>query len=190
LALLNKKKSELGLLLGGEFTTKTITISDQKLAFRRSIAYSVDYERRLSNGNTALLLEVPFAAAPSRKVRTPQLNAITTLATLFVTPSLRVQFVSHALASPWLSGGFGYGLYEGSSVLRNGVPNREVHRSVATAQFGAESIFAPRSNCYSRLGPEARFGTTTPLNAASFRVPVQRIGQAIVVISGGLIVHS
>jgi len=35
-----------------------------------------------------------------------------------------------------LSSGFGYGLYEGSSVLQNGAANAEIHRSVATAQFG------------------------------------------------------
>src|SRR6266849_8337337 len=57
-----------------------------------------------------------------------QLNAITSLATLFVTPSLRVRFASHAPASPWLSGGFGYGLHEGSSVLQNGVTNTEINR--------------------------------------------------------------
>jgi hypothetical protein len=53
-----------------------------------------------------------------------------------VTPSLRSQFMSDAPASPRLSGGFGYGLYEGSSVLQNGVVNTEIHRNVATAQFG------------------------------------------------------
>jgi|SRR6266849_8031171 len=88
--------------------------SNQKLSFGRSIAHSVDYARRLSSGNTALLLEFPFAAAPSHKVESAQLNAITSLATLFLTPSLRVRFASHAPASPWLSGGFRYGLYEGS----------------------------------------------------------------------------
>ena len=42
--------------------------SNQKLSFGRSIAYSVDYARRLSSGNTALLLEFPVAAAPSHRV--------------------------------------------------------------------------------------------------------------------------
>src|SRR6266404_1336836 len=78
--------------------------SNQKLSFGKSIAYSVDYARRLSSGNTALLLEFPVAAAPSHKADSAQLNAITSLATLFLTPSLRVRFASHAPASPWLSG--------------------------------------------------------------------------------------
>ena len=53
-----------------------------------------------------------------------------------MTPSLRSQFMSAAPASSRLSGGFGYGLYEGSSVLQNGIVNTEIHRNVATAQFG------------------------------------------------------
>jgi hypothetical protein len=108
-----KKKSELGLLLDAEFIPQATTTLNQKLSFGKSIAYSVDYARRLSTRNTAVLLEFPFAAAPSHKVESVQLNTIDSLATLFVTPSLRAQFVSHALASPWLSAGFGYGLYEG-----------------------------------------------------------------------------
>jgi len=31
----------------------------------------------------------------------------------------------------------GYGLYEGSSALQGGVANTEIHRNVATVQFGA-----------------------------------------------------
>jgi len=87
-----------------EVISQATISSNQKLSFGRSIAHSVDYARRLSSGNTALLLEFPFAAAPSHKVESAQLNAITSLATLFLTPSLRVRFASHAPASPWLSG--------------------------------------------------------------------------------------
>src|SRR6266849_10044953 len=87
-----EEKNELGLLLGAEFIPRAATTSDQKQSFGRSVAYSVDYARRLSRGNTALLLEFPVAAAPSHRVESAQLNAITTLATLFVTPSFRAGF--------------------------------------------------------------------------------------------------
>ena len=89
LSFAQEEKNELDLLLGAEFIPRATTISNQKLSFGRSIAYSVDYARRLSSGNTALLLEFPFAAAPSHKVESAQINATTSLATLFVTPSLR-----------------------------------------------------------------------------------------------------
>ena len=136
LSFAQEEKNELGLLLGAEFIPRAATTSNQKLNCGRSVTYSVDYARRLSSGSTALLLEFPFAAGPSHRVESAQRNAITSLATLFVTPSLRARFLNHAPASPWLSGGFGYGLYEGSSVLQNGAANAEIHRSVATAQFG------------------------------------------------------
>ena len=73
LSFAQERKNELGLLLGAEFIPRAATTSNQKLSFGRSVAYSVDYARRLSSGKT----------------ESAQLNAITSLATLFVTPSLR-----------------------------------------------------------------------------------------------------
>jgi hypothetical protein len=107
---LAQEKNELGLLLGAEFIPRAATASKQKLSFGRSIAYSVDYARRLSGGVAALLLEFPFAAAPSHKVESAQLYAISSLATLFVTPSFRARVCEPCARIPWLSGGFGYGL--------------------------------------------------------------------------------
>src|SRR6266481_6279550 len=98
-----EEKNELSLRLGAEVIPQATTSSNQRLSFGGSIAYSVDYARRRSRGNTALLLEFAFAAAPSHKVESAQINAITSLATLFVTPSLRVRFASHApVAIRWL----------------------------------------------------------------------------------------
>jgi hypothetical protein len=131
-----EEKNERGLSLGAEFIPRAATTSNQKLSFGRSVAHSVDCARRLFRGTTALLLESPFAAGPSHRLGSAQHNAITSLATLFVTPSLRNQSVSHAPRSPRLSLGFGFGLYEGSGVLRSGVADTEMHRTVATAQFG------------------------------------------------------
>jgi len=189
LTFAQEEKNELGLLLGAEFIPRATTTSNQKLSFGRSIAYSVDYARRLSSGNTALLLEFPFAAAPSHKVESAQINTTTSLATLFVTPSLRARFLNHAPASPWLSGGFGYGLYEGSSVLQNGVANAEIHRSVATAQFGGGSDVRTRLKLLFPIGFRGEVRDFYTLNTPSFGVPVQGTQQQKVVVSGGLVVH-
>jgi len=81
LSFAQEKKNELGVLLGAEFIPRAVTTSNQKLNVGRSVAYSVDYARRLSSGNIALLLEFPFVAAPSHRVESAQLNAITSLAT-------------------------------------------------------------------------------------------------------------
>ena len=69
LSFAQEEKNELGLLLGAEVIPQATISSNQKLSFGRSIAYSVDYARRLSRGNTALLLQFPFAAAPSHQVQ-------------------------------------------------------------------------------------------------------------------------
>jgi hypothetical protein len=151
--------------------------------------YSVDYARRLSSGNTALRLEFPFAAAPSQKVESAQLNTITSLATLFVTPSLRGRLVSHAPASPWLSSGFGYGLHEGSRVLQNGVINREIHRNVATAQVGGGIDVRTRLRLLFPIGLRGEVRDFYTLGKPSFGVPVQRSEQHNVVVSGGLVIH-
>lgn len=136
LGLAQEGKNELGLLLGAELIPRATTASNQKLSFGGSIIYSLDYARRLSGGNTGLLLKFPLAASPSHKVARAEPNAIKNLATLFITPSLRVRFLNQAAASPWFSGSFGYGLYEGSSRLQDRVANPEIHRNVAVAQFG------------------------------------------------------
>ena len=49
LALLKTENNELGLLLGAEFVPQATTTLNQNLSFGKSIAYSVDYARRLSN---------------------------------------------------------------------------------------------------------------------------------------------
>ena len=189
LSFAQEEKNELGLLLGAEFIPRATTTSNQKLSFGRSIAYSVDYARRLSSGNTALLLEFPFAAAPSHKAESAQINAITSLATLFVTPSLRVRFASHAPASPWLSGRFGYGLYEGSSVLQKGVTNTEIRRNVGTAQFGSGIDVRTRLKLLFPIGLRGEVRDYYTLKTPRFGVPIQRRKQHNVVVSAGLVVH-
>jgi hypothetical protein len=102
LSFAQEEKNELGLLLGAEFIPRAATTSNQKLSVGRSVAYSVDYARRLSRGKHRPAPGVPVhcRAESYHTVESAQLNAITSLATLFVTPSLRAQFVSHAPASP------------------------------------------------------------------------------------------
>jgi hypothetical protein len=184
-----EEKNQLGLLLGAEFIPRAATTSNQKLSFGKSVAFAVDYARRLSSGNTALLLEFPFAAGPSHRVESAQLNATTSLATLFVTRSLRAQLVSHAPASPWLSAGLGYGLDEGSSVLQDGVANTEIHRNVATAQFGGGIDVRTQLKLLFPIGFRGEFRDSYTLGKPRFGVPVQRSEQRGLVVSGGLVVR-
>jgi len=64
-------------------------------------------------------------------------QSIVSLATIFVVPSLRVEFAPNAVISPWVSGGFGYGISEGSEFFGNEVRNSSRYQSTGAAQFGA-----------------------------------------------------
>jgi len=107
---------------------------------------------------------------------------------LFVTPSLQTQFVSQAPASPWLSGGFGRGLYGGSRVLQSGVANTQIHRNVATAQFGGGIDVRTRLKPLFPFGLRGAVRDFYTLGTPSCGVPVQRSEQQNVVASGGLVV--
>jgi hypothetical protein len=188
LGFAQEKESELGLLLGAEFIPQTTTASGNQLSFGRSITYSADYARHLSGENTALFLEFPFAASPSHKVSSTRPNAITSLATLYVTPSLRVRVASHAPLSPWLSGGFGYGLYEGSSVFKNGVRNAQIYRSAGTAQFGGGVDLRTPLKVLFPVSIRGEVRDYYTVETPSFGVSVQRTGQHNVVVAGGLVI--
>jgi len=86
-----------------------------------------------------LFLEFPAFAAPSHSVSNAS-GAIpatpVSLATFYITPSLRVNFKRQSRISPWVSFGGGYGLYEGSEKLANGVTNPDRFTSTGTLQWG------------------------------------------------------
>lgn len=143
-----------------KFIPRAATTFNQKLSFGRSAAFA-DYARRLSSGDTALLLEFPFAAGPSHRVESAQLNAIASLATLFVTP-LRCE--------PSLCA---------TLLLRHGYPRTSDMNSTGEVAYcktelltrnfigtwrqrnsARESTSAPSSNCGSRSASEASFGTS------------------------------
>jgi hypothetical protein len=95
----------------------------------------------------------------------------------------------NAPASPWLSGGFGYGLYEGSSVLQYGVTNTEIHRNVGTAQFGGGIDVRTRLKLLFPIGLSGEVRDYYTLKTPRFGVPIQRREQRNVVVSAGLVVH-
>lgn len=182
------KNNELGFLLGAEFIPGKSAATGSSLDFTRGIIFSANYARRISSGQTALFLEFPFAATPSHRVQTTQSGVITDIATLYVTPSLRANFVHDSNVSPWISAGFGYGLYEGSQLLNNAATNPQRHVSTGTLQFGAGvdvrtgiEILVPIS-----LRGEVRDFYT--LKSPFFATPVDG-GQHNIVAAGGFVIH-
>jgi len=130
-------RNDLRLLLGGSFVSKRTTAAGVPIDFGASIAFSANYADNIKAGNTSLWIEFPFVAEPSNKVQSADLNSIVSLATIFVVPSLRVKFASNAGISPWFSGGFGYGIWEGSEFFGNSTRNNSRYQSTGAVQFGA-----------------------------------------------------
>lgn len=182
-------KNDLGLLLGGGFIPQRTTEGGAAINFGTSIAFSANYARQLKDGNISLFVEFPFVAEPSNHVKSSDGQSIVSLATIFVVPSLRVKFASNAAISPWISGGFGYGISEGSEFFGNGSRNSSRYQSTGAAQFGAGldvrtpiRVWFPIS-----LRGEVRdyYAVTNP----GFGTAVQGGGQHNIVVSGGMVLH-
>ena len=108
-ALGQETKNETGFLLGSEQIPGFTTTTGAPLSVGGSVAFSFDYARKLKGERTALFVEIPFAAAPSHHGSSSQPGTATSLATLYIVPSIRLQAFANRRFSPWLSGGFGYG---------------------------------------------------------------------------------
>ncbi len=182
-------KNDLGLLLGGGFVPQRTTAGGAAISFGASIAFSANHARQLKGDNTSLFVEFPFVAEPSNSVQSADAQSIVSLATIFVVPSLRVKFASGAPISPWVPGGFGYGISEGSEFFGNGARNSSRYQSTGAAQFGAGvdvstpiKVWFPIS-----LRGEVRdyYAATNP----AFGTAVLGGGQHNIVVSGGVVLH-
>jgi hypothetical protein len=86
-----ERKNETGFLLGSEQIPGFTTTAGTPLSLGGNVAFSFDYARRLKGERTGLFVEVPFAAAPSHRGGSSQPGTTTSLATLYIVPSIRLQ---------------------------------------------------------------------------------------------------
>jgi hypothetical protein len=181
------QRNELGFLLGGELIQSTTTSSGSAVRLGSSLVFSAAYDRHLAGRRTEFLLDIPFAAGPSHSVTTGQSGTITSLATLYVAPSLRVRFLNRGRVSPWLSGGFGYGLYEGSQGLSGASSgkNPAVFQHTPTVQFGGGVDVRTPLRILLPVGLRAEVRDYHTLDTPNFGTGVQRGGQDNVVAAGG-----
>ena len=85
--------------------------------------FGANYAYRLRDGQlAALFVEVPFWANPNRTVSLRAPAAASDVASLFLTPGLRVSFLPKNRISPFVAAGGGLAVYEHSSLLQNGRP--------------------------------------------------------------------
>ena len=180
-------KNELGLSLGAGLIPQRSTSAGQSVNFGASIAFSADYARLIKDGKTSLSIEFPFVAEPANSVQSANLQSIVSLATIFVVPSVRVKFASGGGISPWLSGGFGYGIREGSEFFGNSQSNGSRYQSTGAVQFGAGvDVRTP----FKVLFPISLRGEVRDYYSVSnptFGTRVQGGGQHNVVASGGFV---
>ena len=128
---------EIGLTLGGLLSQDRGSIPNA-LHLGAGTALQANYGRRLSGAHAvALYGEVHFLANPLRTVTSANTASIRDVATIFLTPGVRVKFADGKWASPYVAVGGGYAVYERSALRINGTPNadRYIHRGAF--DFGA-----------------------------------------------------
>jgi opacity protein-like surface antigen len=137
------QQHEIGLTLGAITGTQR---SREKgaLHFGSGTALQANYGYRFWHGRrVALLGEVHFLANPQRKIESASITATRDVASLFITPGIRIKFAPMARVSPYVVGGGGYADFEQSLTTVDVRPNpapRYTHRGVL--DFGAGADFS------------------------------------------------
>jgi hypothetical protein len=183
----SETKNDLGLLLGGGFIPQRFTARGEAINFGASIAFSADYARHITGESTSLSVEFPFVGEPSNSVRSTNPQSIVSLATIFAVPSLRVKFGSNGGISPWVSGGFGYGVSEGSEFFVQGQRNPSRYQSTGAAQFGAGVDVRTPIKVLFPISLRGEVRDYYSVSNPTFGTPVQGSGQHNVVVSGGMV---
>jgi hypothetical protein len=182
-------RNEVGFLLGSEQIPGSTTTAGLPLSVGGSVAFSFDYARRWKGERTALFAEIPFAAAPSHRGGSSQPGTATSLATLYVVPSLRLQAFAGHRFSPWLSGGFGYGWLETSALLNNGAPNPAINRNTGTAQFGGGVDIQTPLHLLFPISLRAELRDYYAVDAANYGTSLRQQGQHDIIPAGGFVIH-
>ena len=126
------EKHEIGLTLGG-LLPQDRGINPNAIRLGAGTALQANYGRRLINGRVELSGEVHFLANPQRLVGSTNPGSTRDVATIYVTPGIRVKFASKRPFSPYLAAGGGVALYEQSRLQLDGRPNpapRDITRGV------------------------------------------------------------
>lgn len=126
-------RNEVGLTLGGFFTSDR-TAQQTPLDLGNGTAWQANYGFRLLGGDRAALFgEIHLLANPQRLVGSTEQTLTRDVATLFVTPGIRVKLFQQSALSPYLAIGGGYALFEQSLNRLDGQPNpapRTINRGV------------------------------------------------------------
>src|SRR5262249_8802515 len=117
------QKNEVGLTLGGLAPQDRGTVPNN-INLSGGLSYQANYGHRLLRGRTALYGEVHFLGNPQRAVGSRNPAASRDVATLYVTPGVRVKFAAGSALSPYAALGGGAAWYQQSFFRIDGGPNR------------------------------------------------------------------
>ena len=178
-------KNELAFGLGG-ITSISRSTTQERLDLGAGVGLQVNYGRRIINGrNVALYGEVNFLASPLRDVSSNLASATRDVASLYVTPGIRVKFLPASRISPYGVIGGGYADYQQSTALIDGRPN-PVSRQLARGVFDFGAGVDVRVWRFIALRGEARdFFTGSP----DYNVATISGGQHNVVATGAIVLR-
>lgn len=138
---LRAQKHEVGLTLGG-FAPVGRSSPLGALDLSSGPGFQANYGYRIWGGSkAALYAETHFLANPLRDIVSLNESATRDVATLYVTPGLRLKLSPRSRVSPYLAAGGGYALYEQSLQQIDGRSNpapRYTHRGVVDFGGGVD----------------------------------------------------
>jgi len=179
------QQHELGLTLGG-LLRESRGDAATRLTLGGGIALQANYGYRLLGGEKlAMYGEVHFLANPLRDIASANRRATRDVATLYVTPGVRVKMFPRSRVSPYFALGGGYALYEQSTNLLDGAVNtapRFLNRGALDFGGGVDVRFLH----FIALRGEIRdFFTGSP----AYNVPSIAGGQHNVTAGGGIVLR-
>jgi hypothetical protein len=176
-------KHEVGLTLG-RFISSNRKLSSGSLDLGSGAALQANYALKFLEGHTAALYgEVHFLASPQRLVTSSDRTLTRDVATIFLTPGLRVKFLPRSAVSPYIAAGAGYAVYEQSLNRLDGQPNgapRTIHRGALNFGAGLDVRFW---RFVGFRGEIRDFYSGSP----AYNAPSLSGGQHNVVVGGGLV---
>jgi len=116
-------RHEIGLTLGG-LLSQDRTAGATTFNLGTGTALQANYGYRLLGGDIAAIYgEVHLLANPQRQITSPNQNLTRDVASLFLTPGIRVKFAPKKSISPYFAVGAGWANFEQSTTTLAGDPN-------------------------------------------------------------------
>ncbi len=175
------QRSELGLMLGA-LQPRDRTAGNARLEIGAGMSLYANYGLRVMDGDkAALYVEVPFVATPQNQVASAAGSATRDVATIYLTPGLRLKFAPRRRIAPYIAGGAGWALFEQSTTRLDGRPN-EASRllSRGAVNFGG-GVDVGLWRFVSVRGEVRDFVSGNP----AFNVPVRGGAQHSLLVAGG-----